>query len=71
MMKIKTRKDKNGNIWVGKVRFTKGGFIALAGVIAVPIYFLIGVLFGWIKDLTTLPIIDALVAGPGILERIN
>jgi hypothetical protein len=46
MTKIKTRKDKNGNVWVGKVRFTKGGFIALAGIIAVPIYFLIGVLFG-------------------------
>jgi len=45
-MKIKHRKDKQGNHWIGSVRFTKGGFVALGILVGIPIYLLIAMVFG-------------------------
>jgi hypothetical protein len=46
LKKIKHRKDKQGNHWIGSVRFTKGGFVALGLLIAIPLYIILGWYFG-------------------------
>ena len=42
----KMRKDNQGNIWLGKVRFTKAGVITAFGLIGIGIFLVYGIIFG-------------------------
>tara|TARA_Y100000588_G_scaffold358033_1_gene415802 strand:+ start:2564 stop:2713 length:150 start_codon:yes stop_codon:yes gene_type:complete len=45
-MTNKIRKDRQGNVWVGQMRFTKGGMISLGIIIFLISYVGIAILFG-------------------------
>lgn len=40
------RKDPKGNVWIGQMRFTKGGLTSLGIIIFLIGYVTVGILFG-------------------------
>ncbi len=40
------RKDHKGNLWIGQMRFTKGGMTSLGIIIFIIGYVAVGILFG-------------------------
>lgn len=42
----KMRKDNHGNVWIGRVRFTKAGIATAFGLIGLGIFLVIAILFG-------------------------
>jgi len=43
---MKIRKDRKGNVFIGKMRFTKSSWVSIGIMIGVPIYVLLAMWYG-------------------------